>query len=275
MDDYVRAVLLGLLQAVTEFAPVSSSGHLVLAAELTGERANALTFDVGLHLGTTAAVIVCFWRDWWVIAVAVWRGVATYGPRIERWEPRAQLGGWIALATVPAVVVGFALDRTIEAELRRAWLVAVLLIVAGVVMGVADARGGSRRGIGDATGSRALWIGVAQALALVPGVSRSGATIAAARALGFDRLSAVRYSFLLSAPAVLGAGALAVVNALRGDEVVEWGPLLAGAAVSGICGLVALRALLRFFERHTLRVFVWYRIALGLAVLLALAAGAR
>ena len=274
MDDYLRAVLLGLVQALTEFLPVSSSGHLVLGAELIGEDVSSLTFDVGLHVGTTVAVIVYFRRDWGRIIAEGLRDLATHGPRIQRWGQRSRLGLWIALGTVPAVIAGLAFDATIEAHLRSPLSVGLMLVAFGVVIGVLDAWGGTVGRLLDMTPGRALTVGVAQALALVPGVSRSGVTIAAARGLGFDRPSAARFSFLLSAPAVAGAATLKLSDAMRGDEAVLWGPMVVGAVVAGLAGALVIRGLLAFLESGTLRPFVWYRIALGLVVVGASLAGA-
>ncbi len=274
MDDYLRAVLLGVVQAVTEFLPISSSGHLVLAPHLLGEEESPLTFDVGLHLGTTVAVLGYFWRDWAEIIADGLRDAGRHGVRVGRWGPRSRFGLWIALGTLPAVVVGAVFDETIEAHLREPLLVAVMLIGVGLVIWMFDRREASTLRLGDVTPGHALIIGVAQAAALVPGVSRSGSTIAAARALGFDRPSAARLSFLLSAPAVVGAGTLKLGQALRGDEVVQWGPMLVGAAVSAVVGALVIWRLLAYLQSHTLRAFVWYRIALGLVVLAGLAIGA-
>lgn len=273
MDGYLRALLLGVLQAVTEFLPVSSSAHLVLAPRLLGEEASTLTFDVGLHLGTMVAVIGYFWRDWARIGVEGLRDLATHGVRVGRWGQRSRLGLWIALATLPAVAAGFAFEGPIEDHLRDPRTVGVMLIVFGLVIGVLDAWGGIVGRLLDMTPLRALTVGVAQAMALVPGVSRSGITIATARGLGFDRPSAARFSFLLSGPAVLAAGTLRLTEAVRGAEAVQWGPLLLGALVAAVTGVLVLRLLLAYLESHTLRPFVWYRIALGLAVLGASAAG--
>jgi undecaprenyl-diphosphatase len=273
VDDYLRALLLGAVQALTEFFPVSSSGHLILAPHVVGDEASSLTFDVGLHVGTAVAVVGYFWRDWLRIVYEAVRDLTVHGRHVGRWTPRAQLGIWLALASVPAAVAGYLLDATIEENLREPWIVGVMLIAFGLVIWALDSWGGALGRLEQMTGGRALIVGVAQAVALVPGVSRSGVTIAAARGLGFDRDSAARFSFLLSAPVVLGAGGLKLAEAVSGDEAVEWGPLVAGAVVAGVLGVFVIRGLLAFLASHTLRAFVWYRIALGLAVLGASATG--
>jgi undecaprenyl-diphosphatase len=262
-----RAVLLGLVQAATEFLPISSSGHLVLAPELIGDDVSSLTFDVALHLGTMVAVIAFFWRDWRRIIGSGLADIVRHGWRVNRWAPYSLLGLWIVLGTIPAVVAGLLFKDAIEENLREPWLVGTMLIAFGVLMGVLDRWGGTVGKLLDVTPGRALTIGVAQAIALVPGVSRAGVTITAARGLGFDRPSAARFSFLLSAPAVLGAGVLQLSEALGSDETLSWGPLMLGAFVSAVSGALIIRWLLAFLQSGTLWPFVWYRIALGLVVL--------
>ncbi len=274
MDDYLRAILLGIVQAVTEFLPISSSGHLILAAELLGEESSSLTFDVGLHVGTLLAVLGYFWRDWLRIALATLRDVRTEGVTVRRWSVDARLGLLLALGTIPAVLVGLAFEQWIDDNGRNLWVVGAMLIGVGLLIGLADRWGAQIGRLVDMTPGRSLLIGCAQAFALVPGVSRSGATIATARALGFDRPSAARFSFLLSAPVVAGAGILKLGEALTGDEVVAWGPLVVGALTAAVVGALVIRGFMAVMQRTTLAVFVWYRIALGLAVIAAVATGA-
>ncbi len=274
MDDYLRAILLGIVQAVTEFLPISSSGHLILAPELLGEEASSLTFDVGLHVGTLIAVLTYFWRDWLRIATSTLHDVRVEGVAVRRWSLDARLGLLLALGTIPAVLVGLAFEDWIEENVRDPLVVAAMLIGGGVLIGLADRWGAQIGRLADMTPGRSVLIGCAQAIALIPGVSRSGATIATSRALGFDRPSAARFSFLLSAPIVAGAGILKLGEAFAGDEVVQWGPLLVGAATAAIVGTLVIRGFMGFMQRATLAVFVWYRIALGLAVIAAVATGA-
>lgn len=275
MDDYLRAVALGLVQALTEFLPISSSGHLVLAGDLLGEQSNSLTFDVGLHVGTLVAVLAYFWREWVAIVTGGLTDIARHGPRLDRWRMHSRLGLWIVLGTVPAVIVGALFDSAIEDHLREAWLVGLLLIVFAAVLEFADRVPTRRASLAEVGAGSALAIGVAQAVALVPGVSRSGATISAARGLGFDRAVAARFSFLLSAPAVLGAATLKLAEAASGNEDVRWGPMLLGAVVSAAAGAAVIHWLLRYLQSHGMRPFVWYRIGLGAAVLAVAAVGAR
>jgi len=273
MSEYLRAVVLGLLQALTEFLPISSSGHLVLAPHLLGEASSSLTFDVGLHVGTLLAVLTYFWRDWLRIAHAVIRDVPRRGVHIGEWSEPSRLGLWIVLGTLPAVVVGALFKSTIEDWFRSPASVAISLLFFSAVIGAADRLGALRLREPDVNARRSLLIGAAQAIALIPGTSRSGITIAAARALGFDRTASARFSFMLSAPAVAGAATLTLGEAIAGGEVIAWGPLIVGAMVSAAAGLLVIRGLLRFVQTRSLDVFVWYRVVLAVAVLLAVATG--
>ncbi len=273
MSELVRAVVLGAVQALTEFLPVSSSGHLVLASEVMGESVDSLTFDVGLHLGTAAAVLVYFWRDWRRIAASGLRGAATHGVHVSSWDEHARLGLWIVVATAPAAAAGLVFGGVIERELREPPVVGAMLIGVALVIAAADRWGGTLARLSELTAGRALLLGVAQATALVPGVSRSGITIAAARGMGFDRYSATRFSFLLSAPIVAGAGVFQFSEALSGGEDVEWGALLLGALVSFALGAAVIRFLLEFVRVRSFLPFVLYRIALGTVVIALVAAG--
>lgn len=271
--DYLRAVALGAVQALTEFLPISSSGHLILAPRLLGADPSSLTFDVGLHLGTLLAVLGYFWRDCIGMAGALLSDLPRHGIRIGAWRAPSRLALWIALGTVPAVIAGLLFDATIEEAFRSPSSVAVMLIVMSGVIWAADRFGAQWLTLSEVTGGRALLIGLAQAVALVPGTSRSGITIAASRGLGFDRSAAARFSFLLSAPAVAGAVVLKLGEALADGSAFAWGPLLVGAATAAALGALVIRVLLDFVQRRTLAVFVWYRIALGVAVLAAAALG--
>ncbi|RJQ08580.1 MAG: undecaprenyl-diphosphate phosphatase [Dehalococcoidia bacterium] len=271
--DYLRAVILGVIQALTEFLPISSSGHLLLAGEVMGEEISSLTFDVGLHAGTLAAVLIYFWRDWTGMARSSTVDLMRHRWHLARWSAQGRLASLVALGTLPAVLAGVTLDNVIEAHVRGAGVVGVMLLLGAGLLWLADRTDSARDGLGEMDAGRSTAIGLAQAVALIPGVSRSGMTISAARFLGFDRVSAARFSFLLSAPVVAGAATLKLGQAVAGDEVVAWGPLMVGALASGVCGVLVIRALLGYMQRRTLAVFVWYRIALGLAVLAAVATG--
>ncbi len=274
MTELVRAVVLGALQALTEFLPISSSGHLLLASRTLGGSVDTLTFDVGLHVGTAAAVLAYFWRDWRDIVRSALAGIRDCGLRVARWEGRAQMGVWILLGTVPAVLAGLIFTEWIEQDLRDPAVVGVTLVAGGILLGAADRWGGTLRGLSEMRGGPALLVGVAQASALIPGVSRSGITIAAARSLGFERHAATRFSFMLSMPIVVAAGLYRLASALRGEEQVEWGPLALGACAAFVVGAAVIRFLLGFVQGHSLLPFVLYRLALGMVVLGLVARGA-
>ncbi len=273
MADYLHAIILGLVQALTEFLPVSSSAHLLLAPRLLGTDPNSLTFDVGLHAGTLTATIAYFWRDWTAILAATLRDLSVHGLLLSHWGWQGRLGLWIVLGTIPAVAAGAAFDTTIEAYTRSASLAGVLLIVVGILIAIADRLPASLLRLESVTGRHAGLIGIAQAFALIPGVSRSGITISAARLIGFDRNTATRFSFLLSMPAITGAATLKLAEAASGEVVVAWGPMLVGAVASGFAGIAVIHWLLRHVQTHTLMPFVVYRIVLGVVVLSLAATG--
>lgn len=272
MNEFIRAIVLGTVQAVTEFLPISSSGHLLLTERLLGDDTASPTFDVGLHVGTLLAVLLYFRADWLLFARSLLADLAAYGPRVPRWRPETRLLLAIALATLPAVLAGLLLNSAIEAYARAPVVVGMNLILFGLLLAWADRRP-QAQALTRMTYVTALLIGVAQAVALVPGVSRSGATMTAARALTFDRDAAARFSFLMSAPVVFAAAVLELGKALLGVESIVWAPMLVGAATAAIVGWLVIAGLLAYLRTQTLRVFVWYRIALGLTVLGAVALG--
>lgn len=268
--DLVRAVVLGIVQGLTEFLPVSSSGHLVLIPALFGWDDQGLAFDVGLHGGTLLALLAYFWRDWYVMFRTGLADLARHGARISNWRTDTRLLWLLALGSLPAGVVGLLFNDWIEAHVRQPWLVAIMLALMGTVMLLADRLAANRRPIATVGMTDALIIGVGQALALVPGVSRSGATVTAGLARGLRREDAVRFAFLLGTPAFVGALLLksADLAALSGTEARD---MLVGFATSAIVGFVAIHFLLRWVRTRSLLVFVLYRYAVAI---LALAIGA-
>jgi len=268
--DLVRAVVLGIVQGLTEFLPVSSSGHLILIPALFGWDDQGLAFDVGLHGGTLLALLAYFWRDWYVMFRTGLADLARHGARVSYWRTDTRLLWLLALGSLPAGVVGLLFNDWIEAHVRQPWLVAIMLALMGTVMLLADRLAGNRRPIATVGMTDALIIGVGQALALVPGVSRSGATVTAGLARGLRREDAVRFAFLLGTPAFVGALLLKSVDlaALSGTEARD---MLVGFATSAIVGFVAIHFLLRWVRTRSLLVFVLYRYAVAI---LALAIGA-
>ena len=273
-----QALVLGVVQGATELLPISSSGHLILVPWVAGWQYLQdhpdfnKTFDVALHLGTLVAVVVYFWHDV-VRLVGAWFG-SVRRRRIETDEERV---AWIvAVATVPAALAGAAGESFVEDKLGQPWQIAILLAVFAALLWVAD-RVAARRDIEDVGWRGAVGLGLAQCLALMPGVSRSGVTITAARFLRLDRDSAARLSFLLLIPIVFGAAVLRGVKdvLLQGLPPGSAGPFVVGMLAAAVVGLVAIWALLGYVRRHTYTIFVLYRLALAAAILIVIAAGWR
>ena len=273
-----QALVLGIVQGATELLPISSSGHLILVPWLfeweyleTHEEFNQ-TFDVALHVGTLVAVVAYFWRDV-VRLVAAWaRSV-----RRRRVETADERVAWfVAIATVPAAAVGALGEDLIAEHLGEPWQIAIFLAVFGVVLWLAD-RTPARRSMSDLGPGTAIAVGLAQSLALMPGVSRSGITITAARFLGLDRDSAARFSFLLLIPIVFGASLWkGVTDVLLGElPPGSTGPFLVGMIASAGSGLLAIWGLLGYVRRHDYSVFVLYRLVAAAVVLLLIAASVR
>jgi undecaprenyl-diphosphatase len=273
----LEALLLGIVQGLTEFLPISSSGHLILVPWLQdytfledNESFNK-TFDVALHAGTLIAAISYFRREVVRFTVAFVRSL-----RVRAIETLDERIAWaIAVGTVPAVIVGGLGSGFIEDHLGEPWMIGIQLIVFGAVLGWAD-RLPQSRSFDDVTLRDGLYIGVAQVLALAPGTSRSGITITAARYLGLDRDSAARVSFLLLIPAVAGATIFSAYKAIKDglpDDVA--GPIVVGTIASAISGYLAIAWLLRLVRTHSYRPFVLYRYAAGAFVLLLIAMGIR
>lgn len=262
-----QAIVLSLIQAVTEFLPISSSGHLILVPRLLGWPDQGLPFDVATNTGTLLAVVVYFRHDLWDLI----RGFLTGRPAREgeSFEPR-RLALWLVLGTLPAVVCGVLFYDLISTVARNPVLIGVNAIVFGLLLGWADRRGRQDRDLGAVGWREALWIGLAQALALSPGTSRSGATLTAALLLGFTRPAAARFSFLLSVPVGVAAALLTFQDvAEEGLRRSEWMPILIGVGVSAVAGYFVIDWLLAWLRQRSVNVFVAYRLALGAAVLLA------
>jgi undecaprenyl-diphosphatase len=272
----LEALLLGIVQGLTEFLPISSSGHLILVPWAqqyhfleTHESFNK-TFDVALHAGTLVAVLGYFRAEIIRLLRGLWRSLRTRA--IE--GPDQRLAWAIVVATVPAVIAGGIGESFIEDHLGEPWQIAILLIVFGLLLGYADRRP-EREGLEEIGPRKGLYVGLAQVLALAPGVSRSGITITAGRFLGLDRDSAARFSFLLLAPVTAGAvvykGYRAVSEGLPHGVA---GPMIVGTIAASISGYLAIAGLLALVRRHSYDVFVVYRVLLGITVLILIATGA-
>jgi undecaprenyl-diphosphatase len=256
----VQAVVLGLVQGLGEFLPISSSGHLIVVPWLLGWPDHGLSFDVALHLGTLLAVGAAFAADWWRLLASGMRCLLRGSPLAE---PEARLLWRIALASVPGALAGLLLDRWAETQFRAPLLVAFDMALLGLVLLRADTRA-SGAGRGEVSTRHAALIGLAQAAAIVPGVSRSGATISAALFLGHSREEAARFSFLLALPITFGA-ALVKVPKLLADG--GGGPVLAwGMGTAAVTGFLAIKLLLALVRTRDYRPFVYYRWAFALLV---------
>jgi undecaprenyl-diphosphatase len=269
---YFQAVLLGAVQGLTEFLPVSSSAHLILARQLLGWDADALglAFDVACHAGTLLAVLTYFRHDLWAMARAV--------PdvfRATRDVPApARLARMVVVGTVPVVIVGLLWASVIEERLRTPGVTAVTLTLGALGLFAADVFGRRIRGEAQVSWGASVAIGFAQAVALVPGVSRSGATITVGMLLGLRRDAAARFSFLLGVPAIMAAAGHAGIEVVKtGLTSEQAGVFAVGILVSGVVGYAAIGGLLRYLGKHGLAVFAWYRLAIALAVVIGMLGG--
>jgi len=273
--SYFEAVVLGIVQGLTEFLPISSSGHLRIVPELFGWSDPGASFTAVIQLGTMAAVVIFFWADLWRITWAwcqdAWRIVKARSTKGERSSDDARMGWYLIVATIPIAIFGFAFKDQIETGARDLRLIASTLIIGGLILLWADKAGSRTKGIEHISTRDGVTIGLAQSLALVPGVSRSGATISAGMFLGFTREAAARFSFLLSIPAVVLSGLFSLRD-VGGGEGLPVGPTLVATVVSFVVGYAAIAWLLRYLTSHTLLVFVVYRVALGLLLFGLLAA---
>lgn len=262
--DMIEAATLGAVQGLGEFLPISSSGHLIIVPWLLGWEEHSQTFDVALHMGTLVALLVYFWRDWWRLAMA-W--LPTGGRLRTSGAADRRLGVSLVIATVPAAVAGFLFEHIVEDAFRAPWLVAVLLVLGGVLLAAADRAGIQRDGIERVGIGKALVVGLAQVLALAPGVSRSGITLTAALLLGLSRPAAARLSFLLSMPITAGAGILKLRHLVTdGIPADEQAAFAVGIVVSFLVGVAVIGGLLRYVRTRSMDVFAAYRLTIGTIV---------
>lgn len=265
MMQPLHATILGALQGLTEVLPISSSAHLILIPRLLGWPESGLTFDVALHLGTFLALCLYFRRD--ILELVI--NFCTVLLERKAHNAASRLPLYIIIGTIPAAVVGKTLEGPIEDIFRTSPLtIAAVLILFALILAFADTTGAKRWRIDRITLNHAVIIGVAQCLALVPGVSRSGITITAALLLGFNRESAARFSFLLSLPIVAGAAILKLGHlAKQGIPAGETTPLVIGIVTSSFFGYLSIAVLLKLVQRYSLYPFVWYRLVAGSSLL--------
>jgi undecaprenyl-diphosphatase len=270
-----QAIVLGIVEGLTEFLPVSSTGHLNISEKLLGLKVDdpgVTAYTAIIQVGAIAAAVIYFWRDIVRFVLGFVRGVtSSAGRQTQDWR----MALYVIVGSIPVAVVGLVAKPLIEGGLRSLWVVANALIAWCLVMVYAEYAGTQKRGESDLTFVDAIVIGAMQCFALIPGVSRSGATISAGLIRGIDRVTATRLSFFLGIPALTAAGALeAVSRASDVSKTVGWVPTLVGIVVSFAVAYASIAWLLRFVAHHSIVTFVWYRMAVGLLVLGLLAAGA-
>jgi len=269
----IEAIVLGIVQGLTEFLPISSSAHQLIVPALLGWDDPGAAFTAVTQLGTEAAVLIYFRRDLWSIADMWTRSL--FRP-VLRSTAHARMGWYLIVATIPIGILGLTFESQIENGARNLWLVGAVLIVFGLILGLADRVGAHERELGQISTRDGILIGLAQCLALIPGVSRSGATMTAGLLLGLDRTAAARFSFLLAVPAVVLSGLFQLVAIIGGEEGGgdPIGYVLVATAVSFVVGYAAIAWLLRYLTTHSVGIFVIYRVALGVLVLALTASGA-
>ncbi len=270
--EILSAVILGVIQGLTEFLPISSSAHLILVPWFFGWQPKGLAFDVSLHVGTAAAVLAFFWNDW----IRLGREVAAGLRKGDFFATQSQKLFWfLVVGTLPALVAGLAFGEIIEARLRSPLVIVFTLAALAVVLYWAEKRSRKNRSIEHFTWPDSLWIGFSQALALIPGVSRSGITITAAMFRDCDRASAARFSFLLATPVIVGAGMLeawrlymAVQGPAGGMAEVNWAAMAVGTLCAGITGFLCIRFFLRYLQTKSFKPFIVYRMILAFIILI-------
>jgi undecaprenyl-diphosphatase len=268
----LEAIILGLVQGLTEFLPISSSAHLRILGEfLPNAQDPGAAFTAITQIGTEAAVVVFFWRD--IVRIVSHWFRSLFG-RVPRHDPDARMGWLIIIGSIPIVVLGILFQDQIETVFRSLWIVATMLVVFGIILGLADWAGAKRRTLDQITVPHGILFGFAQALALIPGVSRSGGTITMGLFLGYERAAAARYAFLLAIPAVFGSGFYQLFKSW--GEPAVYGPIETAAAtlVAFVVAILVIAFFMQWISRHSFLPFVIYRILLGGTIFALLATGA-
>lgn len=255
--DFIQILVLSLVQGITEFLPISSSAHLILVPELLGWTDQGVAFDVATHIGTLAAILIYFFSDIRTLVTAGLRSLT------GTWNHDAKLAWCVVIGTIPVVIAGLLAKDWIEHYARNATLLASTSIIFGLLLGLADWKGRGRRETAAIGWKDAILVGLAQAVALIPGTSRSGITITAGLALGLTRTAASRFSFLLSIPTILASATLVTRDLIKSPDLVPWGTLLLGATLSGISAYLCIHYFMRLLDRFGMMPYVIYRILLG------------
>jgi undecaprenyl-diphosphatase len=268
--NLLQSIVLGIVQGLTEFLPISSSAHLRIVPAMLGWEDPGAAFTAVCQLGTEAAVLIYFRHELWAIATHWLRHPRRYE------DPNVRLGWFLIVATIPIGIFGFLFRDQIETGARNLWLIGTVLIVFALVLGYADRHGRHSREIDQLSARDGVLIGLAQSLSMIPGVSRSGATMSAGLLLGLERPAAARFAFLLAVPAVVASGLFELMDVITGDEhaTTPLGYVLVATFVAFLVGYAAIAWLLRYLAHHSVNLFVVYRVLLGSTVLVLVATGA-
>jgi undecaprenyl-diphosphatase len=256
--DWLQITVLALIQGLTEFLPISSSGHLALTPQLFGWPDQGLAFDVAVHVGTLIAVVAYFRNDLWLMARDWSTSIVTRQP-----TSNSRLAWWVIFATIPAVAFGLVINDGLEETLRNPLIIAATTIGFGALLWWSDVKGKQIRDEYSLSFKDIMIIGFAQAIALIPGTSRSGITITAALMLGLTREAAARFSFLLSVPIILGAGTLKSKDLIESTQPVQWDAMIGGVVISAISAYIIIALFLKWISQIGMAPFAWYRFALG------------
>jgi len=267
---WLEALVLGIVQGLTEFLPISSSAHQAIVGQFFGGTDPGSAFTAITQLGTESAVIIYFRKDIWLI-IKNWL-FALVG-RLPRDDPEARLGWLVIIGSIPIVLLGLLFQDAIDHGLRNLWTVAAMLASFGIIIGVIDQVAANSRPLESMTWRHGVFLGLVQSLALIPGVSRSGATIAGGLALGYQRVAAAKYSFLLAIPAVVGSGLFKLADISADPVPPAWGPIVLATVIAFAIGYAVIAWLLRYVSTHTFMPFVIYRIALAVLVAILLLTG--
>lgn len=263
--DYLTAMILGLVQGLTEFLPISSSAHISIVGRLLGHEDPGAAFTAITQIGTEAAVVIYFWRD---ITTIIRKWCLSLAGKVAKDDPDVRMGWLVIIGTIPIGLLGLVFQDRIETSLRSLWLTATMLLVFALVIMLAERVGTQQRDLRDLTWKHGIFYGLWQALALVPGVSRSGGTVAGGLFMGYTRETAARYSFLLAIPAVVASGGLQTVKLLTGEEGAgtQWGPIWVATGIAFVAGYAVIAWFMKYITTHTFTPFMIYRIVLALAL---------
>ncbi len=263
--DYLTAIILGIVQGLTEFLPISSSAHISIVGQFLGQEDPGAAFTAITQIGTEAAVVIYFWRD---ITTIIRKWFLSLVGKVPKDDADVRMGWLVIIGTIPIGLLGLLFQDWIETSLRSLWITATMLLVFALVIMLAERVGTQRRDLTDLTWKHGIFYGLWQALALVPGVSRSGGTVAGGLFMGYTRETAARYSFLLAIPAVVASAGLQTVKLLTGEEGAgtQWGPIWVATGIAFVVGYAVIAWFMKYITTHTFTPFMIYRIVLALAL---------